>query len=292
MRLITRLDFDGVVSTAMIKKMETIHEIAFANPKEVEERMVDIDFGDAIAHLPFHPDARLWFHNHDIANINPALLQGVRGKFGKAPSAARNVYEYYDSADLKDFESIVGIVDRIGTADLSEVHILSPKGWMLVSYTLDPRFVAEYSYGMLLIESLMAGKSADEVLAHPDVQKRVDRYNRDEEKYAQTLKDYTQLLGNVIVTDFRDLKGAPQGNRFYVFTQYTEGNVHIRVDTLDIMRVKMSVSKSVLNRTCKVDIGQLMAEFGGGGIEGAGTCLLGKRTADDRIAQIIEKLKG
>jgi len=47
-----------------------------------------------------------------------------------------------------------------------------------------------------------------------------------------------------------------------------------------------------LNRTCKVDVGQLMSDFGGGGIEGAGTCLLGKRTADDRIAQIIERLKG
>lgn len=291
MRLITRLDFDGVVCTAMIRKMETIHEVAFANPKEVEERMIDIDFGDAIAHLPFHPDAKLWFHNHDISNINPVLLQGVRGKFGKAPSAARNVYEHYNSPDLAYFESIVGLVDRIGTADLSEVHIMNPKGWMLVNYTLDPRFTAEYSYGMLLIESLIAGKTAEEVLAHPDVQKRVDRYHRDEEKYTATLKEYTKLIGNVIVTDFRDLKDSPHGNRFSVFTHYPEGNVHIRVDTIDIMRVKMSVSKSILNRTCKVDVGQLMSDFGGGGIEGAGTCLLGKRTADDRIAQIIERLK-
>lgn len=292
MRLITRLDFDGVVCTAMISKMETIHEFGFANPKEVEDRMIDIDFGDAIAHLPFHPDARLWFHNHDISGINPILLKDVRGKFGKASSSARQVYEFYNSPKLSMFEKIVQAVDRIGTADLTREDILSPQGWILVSYTLDPRFVAEYSYGVSLIEAIREGKSTVEILELPNVKKRVERYLHDEERYAEALKQYTKLHDNVIVTDFRELKDTPFGNRFSVFTEYPEGNVHIRIDGLDIMRVKMSVSKSIINRTCQVNIGQLMEEFGGGGIEGAGTCLLGRRTADTRIEQIIDRLKG
>ena len=291
MQLITRLDFDGVVCAAMISEMETIHEIEFSNPKDVEDRMVEIDFGDALVHLPFHPDASIWFQNREPSNIAESLLKNVRGKFENAPSTARLVLDYYKSPNLARYEKIVNEVDRIQSADLTRDDIMSPKGWVMLSYTLDPRFMQEREYGVYLIELIREGKTVNDILAKEPVAKRVKRYLGDEEKYSQVLGTHTKVQGNVIITDFRDLTDQPHGNRFFVFTKFPDANVHIRLDQLDRMRVKASVSKSIINNTCKVDIGNLMEEFGGGGVAGAGACLLGTRTADTRIAQIVDKLK-
>ena len=291
MQLITRMDFDGLMCTAMITRMETIHEINFSNPADVDNRMIDIDFGDALVHLPFHPDAGMWFFNHEPRNVTESQLKGIRGKYEKAPSTARLVYRYYNSPDLAKYEEIIEDVDRIQSANLTRDDIVSPRGWVLLSYTLDPRFEQERDYGMLLIEVIREGRSAEEILAMQSVSKRIDRYKKDEETYAGILSKFTKTQGNVIITDFRNLKNTPHGNRFFVFTKYPDGNVHLRVEELDRMRVRISLGKSMINRTCNVNIGELLEEFGGGGIEGAGTCILGQRTADARIAQLVEKLK-
>ena len=291
MRLITRLDLDGIACAVMISVAEGVGEIRFANPHDVENRMIEIDVGDIIAHLPLHPDARIWFFNHNASNVNPALLERVRGKFEEASSTARLVYNHYNSPKLTRYAKLVDEVDRISTVNLTKEDIASPKDWVLISYTLDPRFNLDEGYGMWIMGAIREGKSTDEILAFAPVKKRVDRYTRDEERYKTELNHYTVMHGNVIVTDFRDFDDPPHGNRFSAFVEYPDGCVHVRAEVIDIMRVKLSVSKSIFNRKCNVHIGNLMAEFGGGGIEGAGTCMLSKKTADERLAQIIERLK-
>jgi len=293
MRLITRLDLDGVVCAAMISTVERITQADFANPKDIEERMVDIDVGDAVAHLPLHPDARLWFHHHGAEGIHPEVLKKVRGNYKKSTSAARLVYEYYNAPELKRFEKLVSEVDRVQTANLTKDDIVSPKEWILLSYTLDPRFTIEEGYGTYLLNALKEGRTIGEILALPPVAKRVDRYLSDETKFQAEVAKYTKLDGNVIVTDFRNYQGnVPHGNRFFVFTLFPQGSVHVRIETVDTMRDKVSVSKSIINRTCTKDIGNLMAQFGGGGLEGAGTCMLNRRTSDTRMSEIIAALKG
>ena len=81
MQLITRLDFDGLVCAAMLYEVERIEELNFTNPKDLEEGRMPfgLDFGDAIAHLPFHSYCRLWFHNRDFEDIPAQKLEGVRG---------------------------------------------------------------------------------------------------------------------------------------------------------------------------------------------------------------------
>ncbi len=291
MRLITRLDLDGIISAVMISSVERIDEVNFANPFDIENRMTEIDIGDCIAHLPLHPDARMWFNHHEPKGVNPALLERVRGVFKKGTSTARIVYDHYNSPSLKRFEAIIGEVDKLVTATLNEQDITAPSGWILLSYTLDPRFVSEDGYGMMLVAAIREGRSIDEILAMEPVKKRTDRYFRDEDRFKSELNHYTKMEGNVIVTDFRDFSDPPHGNRFFAFTAFPQGNVHVRLDTIDIMRVKASISKSIFNKSCSTHIGQLMEEFGGGGVPGAGTCMLNKRTADERLKQIIERLK-
>lgn len=293
MNLVTRLDFDGLVSAVMIHTMERIADIAFSNPKTIEEGgLLDIlTPGDVIAHLPIHPDAGIWFHNHDISHVDPRLLQKVKGKFGVAPSTSHQVLEYYNSPDIAKYQPLVEVADKIGTASLTKENILNPKGWMRVSCTLDPRFSHDHSYGILILNSIKGGKSADEILALPPVARRFELYQKDEAKFIEELKSHTKLYENVILTDFRELMQPPRGNRFRVFVEYPDGNVHFRIEALPGFRVKVSVSKSIVNRTCNINIGRLMEEYGGGGLEGAGTCLMGKKVADERIVAIVKALQ-
>ncbi len=294
MNIVTRLDFDGLVCAAMIHDMEQIADIAFTDPKTMEEGgLLDIlQPGDIIAHLPIHPDAGIWFHNHDISQVDPRLIENVKGKFGVAPSTARQVIGYYNSPELAKYEPLVNIADKVGTANLTEEDILSPKGWMMVSYTLDPRFSLDHSYGILILNSIKGGKNAEEILALPPVARRVELYRNDEATYIEELKKHTKLYENVILTDFRELMRPPRGNRFRAFVEYPDGNVHIRVEALPGFRVKVSVSKSIINRTCNINIGRLMEEYGGGGMEGAGTCLMGKKITDEKIVAIVKALQG
>ena len=219
MNLVTRLDFDGILCAAMIAEAEKIADVSFADPHTIEEGgLLDIlQRGDIIAHLPFHPDAGIWFHNHDVTQIDPKQLQGVKGKWGVAPSTSRQVFDHYNSPVLKRYEILVKLADKIGTATLTKEDILKPSGWMMVSYTLDPRFSQDQSYGKLILNAIKGGKSAEETLQLPPVARRVELYRSDEERYLAALKEHTKQDGNVIVTDFRGQSAAPRGNRFVVF---------------------------------------------------------------------------
>jgi nanoRNase/pAp phosphatase (c-di-AMP/oligoRNAs hydrolase) len=54
--------------------------------------------------------------------------------------------------------------------------------------------------------------------------------------------------------------------------------------------VQISIGRSIFNKGCRVNIGKLLALFGGGGHAGAGGCTLSAETADRKIEQILEVL--
>lgn len=294
MNLITRFDFDGIVSAVLIYKMENIADITFSDPKVIEDGQVlgMLDPGDIVAHLPFHPDAGMWFHNHDTFHLDPEILKKTKGKFGEASSTARQVYDYYKSQELEKYLPVIDAVDRIASANLSKEDVISPSGWIMVAYTLDPRFYPEHGYAMLIMNSIMSGKKPEEILQLPQVAKRVSLYNQDEENYRKVLKENTTMMGSVIVTDFRNVPRAPRGNRFTVFVEYPEGGVQVRMDNRAGNRVKVSVGKSIFNRSCKVNIGRLMEQYGGGGMAGAGTCVVARSEADAKLKEMAAKLNG
>ncbi|NQT35579.1 hypothetical protein HQ587_10350 [bacterium] len=294
MNLVTRLDFDGILCGVMIHDMENVADINFTDPKTMEEGgLLDIlEPSDIIAHLPIHSDAGMWFHNHDASHVDSRLLEGVKGKWGVAPSTSRQVYEFYNNPALQKYEPIIAVADRIGTANLTQEDVQSPKEWVMISYTLDPRFTLDDSYGKLILQAIKDGRTPNDILALPAVEKRVDLYVQDVKRYIEEVKAHTKLEGNVILTDFRELVQAPRGNRFAVFVMYPDGNVHVRLDGLGGFRTKVSVSKSIFNRTCPHHIGRMMEEYGGGGPEGAGTCMLGRKSAPEKIPEILNRLKG
>ena len=294
MRLFTRADFDGVACAALICDVEEIDQIVFAHPKDMQDGIVEVAPGDAIANLPYHPNAALWFDHHDKAQDLPDPMPDVRGKCGVAPSAARLIYEYYNSGKLKKYDSMLIDVDKVDSAHLDIEDVLDPKGWVLLSYTIDPRTAMGgfREYSLSLIEYIREGKTIDEILSLPSVQGRLDRFDIEEAEYKEAILEHSKLDGNVIVTDFRSHDKIPTGNRFLPFPLFLKGNVQVRIHwkfTKDM--VVVAVGKSIFNRTCEAHVGNLMSKYGGGGLAGAGSCALEVETADAQIAEIIADLK-
>ena len=125
-----------------------------------------------------------------------------------------------------------------------------------------------------------------------EVARRIKTYLENDFRFLQVLNDHTRIDGNVIITDFRKLASIPVGNRFLVYTLYPECNVSVRVQWGPRKAfIATTIGHSILNRTCKTDIGRLCSEFGGGGHKGAGACTLDPASADDKLKEIIQRLK-
>ena len=87
------------------------------------------------------------------------------------------------------------------------------------------------------------------------------------------LQTYTRIEGNVIITDLRDVETIYPGNRFMVYALYPEQNISIWiVDGRNKQNCVFACGHSIVNRSSKTNIGDLMLQNGGGGHHAAGTC--------------------
>jgi nanoRNase/pAp phosphatase (c-di-AMP/oligoRNAs hydrolase) len=51
-----------------------------------------------------------------------------------------------------------------------------------------------------------------------------------------------------------------------------------------------ATGKSILDRSSKTNVGELMLQYGGGGHHAAGTCQVGNEEAEARLAEIIARI--
>ncbi len=81
------------------------------------------------------------------------------------------------------------------------------------------------------------------------------------------------------------------GNRFLVFTMFPGANIEMRLFDGHKGAVVAAVGHSIFNRTSAVDVGNLLKEYGGGGHKGAGTTQLPAEVAEEKIAEILKRIK-
>jgi len=295
MRLVTRPDLDGLTCAVLLSECEGIDAVELVHPQSVTDRRVDIGPADIIANLPYHPSCGMWFDNHLLTDPKAMPPTGFRGRYGKAPSAARLVYEHYlpDRPGLSRYETLVTETDRLDSAQLTREDVLAPSGYILLGLTLDPRTglggLREY-FDFLL--AAVRERPVEEVVALPEVGERAARMREQDHVFREALLACSRTDANVVVTDFRSLDAIPVGNRFLVFTLFPEANVGLRVHW-GPGREKVAVSggRSIFNRTSGANLGVLMSLYGGGGHAGAGACLLPSATADAQIREIVSALK-
>jgi nanoRNase/pAp phosphatase (c-di-AMP/oligoRNAs hydrolase) len=93
-RLITRSDFDGLVSAVILKEMGLIEDIKFVHPKDMQDGLIEVTSNDISTNLPYVEGIGLAFDHH----LSETIRTGLHDNHiidPDAPSAARVVYDYY-----------------------------------------------------------------------------------------------------------------------------------------------------------------------------------------------------
>jgi len=292
MRLITRADLDGLTSAILLQEVEAIDEVDFAHPKDVQDGKVAVSSSDILANLPYDERAALWFDHH-VSQSDAAWNPEMKGSFEVAPSAARVISDHYKSEKFDRYADLLTATDKLDAALLTREDIVDPQGWILIGYTLDPRsgLGAFKDYFKHLME-LAKAKTVEQILQDPEVSKHVARLKSEEAAFREHLLANTKQDGNVTITDLRGQKNLPSGNRFLIYELFPTANVSVRIaDGRGGEFVSIQVGHSILKRDCKTSIGDLLAEYGGGGHVGAGTCQPAPADADRVIGEVVEKLK-
>ncbi|MEO1368849.1 MAG: exopolyphosphatase, partial [Acidobacteriota bacterium] len=131
----------------------------------------------------------------------------------------------------------------------------------------------------------------DDILEHPDVKARCEMMEEQAEVFQEALETHSRLDGNVIITDFRPLERPPIGNRFLIYALYPDANVSMRLQWGPQRQFQMlTLGHSIFNRTCKTNVGELAARYGGGGHKGAGSIPL-MEGPEQQVQMILSELK-
>ena len=293
MRVLTRGDMDGITSVVLLSLVEDVTEIVFAHPRDMQEGKVPVTENDIITNLPYVKGCGMWFDHHISEGEKINDIGEFKGHFAVAPSAARVIYDYYKHPEFEQFKDLLEVTDRVDSANLTAEDVANPSGWVLLGLTLDPRSglgAGFREYFRWLVEYVKE-MPVEKVLQHTEVDKRCQRLMQEQEEFKGLLQEHSRQEGNVIITDLRGVKQMPAGNRFLVYAMYPEANVEVRIFPGLLSNTVVAMGHSIFNRTCKVNLGKLMAEYGGGGHEGAATSQLSDEEADAKITEIIERLK-
>ena len=300
MRLLTRSDFDGLACGALLKELGIIDSYKFVHPKDIQDGLVDATENDVLANIPYIKGCKLWFDHHTSETERLGEFE-FEGDSRIADSAARVIYDYYNGSErIPHMEQMVVAVDKVDSAKLSKDEILNPTGWILLGFIMDPRTglgrfrnfrISNYELMEVLIEECRT-KSIDEIMANPDVQERIELYFEQDALFREMVKNYTRIDGNIIITDLRNVETIYTGNRFLIYSLYPDQNISMWiVDGRGKTNCPIAVGHSIINRTSKTNVGELMLKYGGGGHPQVGTCQIDYPDADRVIEELATIIK-
>ena len=287
-RIVTRPDFDGVVCAVLLKEaLGPSTPLVWTQPNLIQNGRFEVVPGDVLANLPFHPNCALWFDHH----VSNAVDRPFSGLFRISPSAAGLVFEYYRRYFDHRFDELVRQADKIDAARLSVDEILRPEHYPYILLSMAVAYDPSSSHAFCdhLVELLRA-EPIERVLVEDAVRQRCEKVTIANKAYESLLLMHTTVQGVVSVTDFRGLAPVPDGNRFLVYSLFPQAVVNIKTYD-DGPQVVVKLGHSIIHRGCHVNVGKLMAAYGGGGHRGAGACRLPKEVADAQLLDIIEILK-
>jgi nanoRNase/pAp phosphatase (c-di-AMP/oligoRNAs hydrolase) len=302
-RLVTRSDFDGLICAVLLKELDLIEKIKFVHPKDMQDGKIEINSNDITTNLPYVPGAHLVFDHHE-SEIHRLLGKELPENYiidPKAPSASRVVYNYYGGQEAfpKVSEKMIEAVDKADSAQFTREEILSPKGWVLLNYLMDPRTglgrfkhfrISNYDLMMVLIDYCKK-HTIEQILELPDVKERVDLYFEHQRASMEQIEKCATVSKNVVVVDLRNEEEIFTTNRFVIYALYPECNISIHVLWgLQKQNTVLAVGKSILDRSSKTNIGTLMLKYGGGGHENAGTCQVSNEEVDQVLPELVKQI--
>lgn len=301
-RLITRSDMDGLVCGILLKELNIIDDIMFAHPKDMQDGLIEVGSNDITTNLPYNEGAYIAFDHHDS---EAKRVQGAPENHvidADADSAARVVYDYFggERAFPRVTKEMMDAVDKADAAKFSKEEILSPDGWVLLSFLMDARTglgrfrdfnISNYQLMMKLIDYCRDHTDINDILALPDVKERVDLYYDHQVKCREQIERCATVYKNLVVLDLRKEETIWAGNRFIIYALFPQCNISMHVLWgKNKQNTVLAVGKSIIDRSSKSDIGTMMLEYGGGGHHAAGTCQVQNLTAEERMQEIIKRI--
>ncbi|MFW5651157.1 MAG: exopolyphosphatase [Acetivibrio ethanolgignens] len=300
-RLITRSDFDGLVCAMILKELNLIEDIKFVHPKDMQDGKIPVTDKDITTNLPYVPGVKLAFDHHSSEETRAGGSKPNHIIDGAAPSAARVVYNYYGGKKKlpRITDEIMEAVDKADSAQFTMEDILNPQGWVLLSYLMDARTglgrfhsfrISNYDLMMELIDYCLE-HTIKEILDLPDVKERVDMYFEQQELFKAQIERVHKIVGDVVVLPLKEEETIYTGNRFLVYAMYPETKISVHVMWgFQKQNTAVTIGKSIVNRSSKVDIGEICLKYGGGGHKNAGTCQLPNDEVDKILPDILELL--
>lgn len=296
MRLVTRSDFDGLACGALLKEAGIIDSWKFVHPKDLQDGLIEVSENDVLANVPYVPGCGLWFDHHSSEHERLIKRDMYKGESRLAPSAARIIFDYYGGMErFSHFEQMMVGVDKVDSGDLTRDEILNPTGWILLGFMMDPRTglgrfrdfrISNYQLMEALIEAYRT-MHIEEILALPDVAERVNLYFEQDALFRSMITAHSRTSGNVVITDLRGVDTIYTGNRFLLYSLYPEQNISIwLVDGKGKQNAVFAVGHSILNRSCRTNVGSLLLQYGGGGHKRVGTCQVPYKDADSALEDL------
>jgi len=299
-RLVTRSDFDGLVCAALLKHLGILEDILFVHPKDVQDGKVEIKPTDVTTNLPYNPNAAISFDHHHSETLRVGEDKPNHVIVPGADSAARVVYEYYGGAEaFPGIEELMDAVDKGDAAQFSLDEILKPDGWVLLNFLMDPRTglgrfrefrISNYQLMMQLIDVCTA-MSIDEILETPDVKERVELYFKHAAAAEQQIRRCATVHGNLVLLDLRNEEVIHPTNRFMLYALFPQCNISIHILWgFKQQNTVFATGKSILDRSSKTNVGELMLKYGGGGHRAAGTCQVANDEAAATLAELVTRI--
>ena len=299
--LYTRSNFDGLVCAALLKEIGLIDDVKFVHPKDVQDGKIQLTEHDITASLPYSSGVYIAFDHHSSETVRTKDVKENYIIEPAAPSSARIIYEYFGGENRfsSTLHDLMDAVDKADCTNFSEEDVLNPQGWVLLNYLMDPRTglgrfknfnISNYNL-MLKLVDLCAKKSITEIMEDPDVKERIKLYNEQQEIFKEQIKRCTKADGKTAILDVRGEEVIHVGNRFMVYALFPECNVSVHIFYgKEKKNTVFAVGKSIINRSCTIDIGAMMYGYEGGGHMNAGTCQVENDKADDTLNSILTEI--
>ena len=96
-----------------------------------------------------------------------------------------------------------------------------------------------------------------------------------------------------MVLDLRDEETIFATNRFMIYALFPQCNISVHVMWgLKQQNTVFAIGKSILDRGCSTNVGELCLSYNGGGHSAAGTCQVDNDMARAVLAKLITKING
>jgi len=301
-RLVTRSDFDGLVCAALLRQIDLVDDIKFVHPKDMQDGKVEISGTDITTNLPYAEGVHLAFDHHPSEELR---IQGTPGNWvmdAEALSTARVVYDHFGGAERfpRFGQEIMEAVDKADAAHFSAEEILQPTGWALLSFLMDPRTglgrfrefrISNYQLMMELIDAATR-LTIGEIFELRDVKERVELYFEHEPQAIEQIRRCSEVHGELVVLDLRDEEVIHPINRFMVYALFPEANISIHVIWgLKKRNTVLATGKSIIDRSSRTDVGEMMLSYGGGGHKAAGTCQIDNDRVEAVLAEVASRIQ-